>query len=248
LAAPCTVLPTAGMFGKPLGDATNLSTRTHGKNTAPDFAFPYPAYDIQLAFMNHLYRALAEQPSPQERDGDDGARVAVMESPTGTGKSLSIICASLAWLREVKARDAAAAAATSTTEARVGAVATAATAEPDWIEAFDPQQLLQDDRNVSRRRREAKLNGRIRRRLRRGGASSLRRGAGGAPEDEFLLDDVGAAAAVEIGYSSSSSEDSGGGGGGVASDDGSDSASEGEDGRAQILFCSRTHSQLAQVS
>lgn len=52
-----------------------------------DFSFPFEPYDIQLQFMQALYSCI-----------DDG-NVGIFESPTGTGKSLSIICASLTWLR-----------------------------------------------------------------------------------------------------------------------------------------------------
>ncbi|KAJ5454284.1 uncharacterized protein N7458_005240 [Penicillium daleae] len=55
-----------------------------------DFHHPFTPYDIQLQFMQALYGCL-----------EDG-KVAVFESPTGTGKSLSLICGSLTWLRDHK--------------------------------------------------------------------------------------------------------------------------------------------------
>ena len=55
-----------------------------------DFCHPYDPYDIQLQFMNSLYKCI-----------EDG-KVAVFESPTGTGKSLSLICGSVTWLRDHK--------------------------------------------------------------------------------------------------------------------------------------------------
>ncbi|KAL4951328.1 helicase C-terminal domain-containing protein [Aspergillus filifer] len=55
-----------------------------------DFNHPYSPYDIQLQFMQSLYACL-----------EDG-KVAIFESPTGTGKSLSLICGSLTWLRHHK--------------------------------------------------------------------------------------------------------------------------------------------------
>ncbi|KAE8348952.1 helicase C-terminal domain-containing protein [Aspergillus coremiiformis] len=57
---------------------------------AKDFHHPYSPYDIQLQFMRALYTCLEE------------GKVAVFESPTVTGKSLSIICGSLTWLRDHK--------------------------------------------------------------------------------------------------------------------------------------------------
>uniref|UniRef100_A0A914V0I9 Helicase ATP-binding domain-containing protein n=1 Tax=Plectus sambesii TaxID=2011161 RepID=A0A914V0I9_9BILA len=53
-----------------------------------DFGFPYEAYSIQNDLMQSLYRCFEE------------GGVGIFESPTGTGKSLSIICATLSWLRD----------------------------------------------------------------------------------------------------------------------------------------------------
>ncbi|CAG8115284.1 unnamed protein product [Penicillium salamii] len=55
-----------------------------------NFHHPYTPYDIQLQFMQALYTCLEE------------SKIAVFESPTGTGKSLSLICGSLTWLRDHK--------------------------------------------------------------------------------------------------------------------------------------------------
>ncbi|XVE88898.1 hypothetical protein DITRI_Ditri19aG0105800 [Diplodiscus trichospermus] len=49
-------------------------------------AFPYKPYSIQIDFMNALYRSL------------DKGGVSMLESPTGTGKTLSIICSTLHWV------------------------------------------------------------------------------------------------------------------------------------------------------
>ncbi|XP_017484013.1 PREDICTED: regulator of telomere elongation helicase 1 homolog [Rhagoletis zephyria] len=48
--------------------------------------FPFEPYDVQTAYMEKVITCL--------RDGTNG----VLESPTGTGKTLSLLCASLAWL------------------------------------------------------------------------------------------------------------------------------------------------------
>ena len=57
-------------------------------------AFPFPPYDIQLGFMRSLYRAL------------EAGGVGLFESPTGTGKTLSLICGSLQWLQDQRRREA----------------------------------------------------------------------------------------------------------------------------------------------
>lgn len=51
-----------------------------------EFPFPFPAYEIQKQFMRELYGCL------------EGGKLGLFESPTGTGKSLSIICGALKWL------------------------------------------------------------------------------------------------------------------------------------------------------
>ncbi|TVY64194.1 ATP-dependent DNA helicase CHL1, partial [Lachnellula suecica] len=57
-----------------------------------DFHHPYTAYDIQETFMSTVYQVL------------ESGKVGILESPTGTGKSLSLICGSLTWLRDHKRR------------------------------------------------------------------------------------------------------------------------------------------------
>ena len=56
--------------------------------TSTDFKFPYPnAYSIQLDLMKKIYETLTM------------GKVGIFESPTGTGKSLSVICSALKWLQ-----------------------------------------------------------------------------------------------------------------------------------------------------
>ncbi|KEF62890.1 uncharacterized protein A1O9_00864 [Exophiala aquamarina CBS 119918] len=57
-----------------------------------DFCHPYQPYEIQLDFMNKLYRCIEHE------------KVGIFESPTGTGKSLSLICGALTWLRDHERR------------------------------------------------------------------------------------------------------------------------------------------------
>ncbi|XP_039302486.1 ATP-dependent DNA helicase DDX11 isoform X2 [Solenopsis invicta] len=51
-----------------------------------EFPFPFPAYEIQQRFMRELYSCM------------EGGKLGLFESPTGTGKSLSLICGALKWL------------------------------------------------------------------------------------------------------------------------------------------------------
>ena len=56
------------------------------------FHHPFQPYDIQVQLMQFVYDAL-----------DSNKKVCIVESPTGTGKTLSLICSTVTWLRENKA-------------------------------------------------------------------------------------------------------------------------------------------------
>lgn len=58
---------------------------------------PYKPYDMQLKLMNSIYLDLLSSNSSK-----DSAKLALYESPTGTGKTLSIICPVMTYLRDVK--------------------------------------------------------------------------------------------------------------------------------------------------
>lgn len=56
-------------------------------------AFPYdPPYSIQIDLMSHVYTSIEKR------------QVTIVESPTGTGKTLSLLCSSLSWLVDEKGR------------------------------------------------------------------------------------------------------------------------------------------------
>ncbi|XP_049870071.1 ATP-dependent DNA helicase DDX11 [Pectinophora gossypiella] len=54
----------------------------------PTFPFPFTPYSIQEKFMKELYTTI------------ENNKVGIFESPTGTGKSLSICCGALQWLKD----------------------------------------------------------------------------------------------------------------------------------------------------
>ncbi|XP_042351747.1 ATP-dependent DNA helicase DDX11 [Plectropomus leopardus] len=108
------------------------------ENRRAQFPFPYQPYHIQEQFMQALYSAL------------DQGKVGIFESPTGTGKSLSLICGALSWLTdyEEKRRQEAAAllhkgeAALSTSTAPSSS--SSSSAEPDWITDFVQKKAERD--------------------------------------------------------------------------------------------------------
>jgi len=58
-----------------------------------DFGFPYPQpYGTQLELMRAVYETI------------DRGGIGVFESPTGTGKTLSLLCAALTWIRQDRHR------------------------------------------------------------------------------------------------------------------------------------------------
>ena len=54
--------------------------------------FPHKAYPSQVAMMNQIVRSLQQ------------SKNALLESPTGSGKSLALLCAALAWQRDERER------------------------------------------------------------------------------------------------------------------------------------------------
>ncbi|KAI1338152.1 DNA repair helicase [Xylariaceae sp. FL0016] len=89
-----------------------------------NFHHPYQPYDVQELFMNTVYNVLEK----------GGGHVGILESPTGTGKSLSLICAALTWLRNHKKE---------TYERSIADAAKDFKDEPDWI----VEQMLKRKRN-----------------------------------------------------------------------------------------------------
>ncbi|KAF5251641.1 hypothetical protein FANTH_3251 [Fusarium anthophilum] len=88
-----------------------------------DFHHPYTPYDVQEQFMKAVYNVLET----------GNGQVGILESPTGTGKSLSLICASLTWLRNHKSHQF---------EASIQESAEAYKDEPSWL----VEQLLRRKR------------------------------------------------------------------------------------------------------
>ncbi|CBI36138.3 unnamed protein product, partial [Vitis vinifera] len=86
-------------------------------------AFPYEPYSIQIDFMKALYRSLNK------------GGVSMLESPTGTGKTLSIICSALQWLVDRKQQLKSEANQTQTPGGGTGS-----DDEPDWMKNFGRNQ------------------------------------------------------------------------------------------------------------
>ncbi|KAJ0337864.1 hypothetical protein COL922a_006276 [Colletotrichum nupharicola] len=146
-----------------------------------DFNHPYTPYDVQNDFMKTAYGVL------QAGNG----QVGILESPTGTGKSLSLICASLTWLRNQRIEEHEASLKVNMDDFRD---------EPDWI----VEQMLRRKREELARNweeREKKLEqirlkeevleirSAKRRRFDEGASKSKARNDADA-DDEWLLDEA----------------------------------------------------------
>ena len=70
---------------------TNFNFKMSDLSTPSDFNFPFPPYDIQQSFMEKLYSVL------------NNKKIGIFESPTGTGKSLSLLCSSLKFINDYEA-------------------------------------------------------------------------------------------------------------------------------------------------
>ncbi|XP_070554012.1 ATP-dependent DNA helicase DDX11-like isoform X2 [Ptychodera flava] len=100
------------------------------------FPFPFQPYDIQQRFMRELYKTL------------DQGKVGIFESPTGTGKSLSLICGALTWLRKYEEEqrqqleDILQGKVTVATSADCDSkiLVKETTDEPDWLAEFDEKR------------------------------------------------------------------------------------------------------------
>ncbi|RLN28385.1 putative ATP-dependent RNA helicase DDX11 [Panicum miliaceum] len=186
-------------------------------------AFPFAPYPIQAEFMSFLYAALSSGP---------GA-LALLESPTGTGKTLSIICSALQWLLD--RRDAAA---TAPAHPGGGAGPGEDDDEPDWMRDFTP---LPPEKEVAKKKKKAKPPA-MRKTAGSGKPDGFGEQSAGDDDGEFLLEEF-----------ESDGEDGAMRGVGKRTHCGSSSSSEGESDEEEeeevtpkVYFTSRTHSQLSQ--
>ncbi|XP_034734747.1 ATP-dependent DNA helicase DDX11 [Etheostoma cragini] len=127
------------------------------ENGRVQFPFPYQPYNIQEQFMKALYSAL------------DQGKVGIFESPTGTGKSLSLICGALSWLTDYEEKRKQEAAALLHDGEAIISTSTAqssnssSSAEPDWITDFVQKKPERDlvsklkDEESKRKKREERL-------------------------------------------------------------------------------------------
>ncbi|KAK9473828.1 helicase C-terminal domain-containing protein [Dipodascopsis tothii] len=191
---------------------------------AREYYHPYQPYEIQRKFMDAVYDAI------------EGRKIGIFESPTGTGKSLSLICGSMTWLRTHE----------DETDADAGA------GEPEWVRKAhaEARQQARADRQRALAERDERARAEEARdaaRARVGTVVRTKRSKVADPDDEFLVADDAAnapdeqaehAATVAADVQALLRQLAGGG-----ADDDPDLTEP-----VKIFFASRTHSQLSQFS
>ncbi|XP_051953705.1 ATP-dependent DNA helicase DDX11 [Xyrauchen texanus] len=216
------------------------------------FPFPFQPYTIQESFMETLYSAL------------DQGKVGIFESPTGTGKSLSLICGALTWLRdyeEKKKQEAARLLNGETegpekqTEAVMDGNNATKPSEPDWVSEFVQKKAERDmvnklkDEELKRKRREERLemirhNAQLRYTMKRKATEDeetvklLQLSKEGVEPEAHDPEEEGLIVAEYESDEEATPKSS-------LCDDDDDEDLE-EDHVTKIYYCSRTHSQLAQ--
>ncbi|TYJ14007.1 hypothetical protein E1A91_A10G089100v1 [Gossypium mustelinum] len=216
-------------------------------------AFPYKPYSIQIDFMNALYHSL------------DKGGVSMLESPTGTGKTLSIICSSLQWVLDQRQKDQ--------SEKRVesdekkgknGEIGS--DDEPDWIKNFVVNKDNQVDEKKSEKNKHGFASEKYKKRMNKDSHRDLfsrnideesfpenkeckrsvkKNDVVDLDDNEFLLEEYESEEEGGIGSLNSKRKgnkftvNS-------SSEEEEDEFEEEEEVKLKVYFCSRTHSQLSQ--
>ncbi|KAL4285899.1 hypothetical protein AHAS_Ahas19G0032300 [Arachis hypogaea] len=214
-------------------------------------AFPFKPYSIQMEFMKALYHSLNQ------------GGVSMLESPTGTGKTMSVICSALQWVLDQR-RQQESQEACGNGDGGVGS-----DDDPDWLRNFvvnkDPQ--VKEDKVKNKKDKFRYLSGKADKKEKENKGISKDFGdvhcehspaenicqssqkkidTTDVDDKEFLLEEYESEDEGDLGsvmskrkatksMLNSSSEDE------------SDDAEEEEDEKKfKVYFCSRTHSQLSQ--
>uniref|UniRef100_A0A452ES65 DEAD/H-box helicase 11 n=2 Tax=Capra hircus TaxID=9925 RepID=A0A452ES65_CAPHI len=227
-----------------------------------DFPFPFTPYAIQKDFMAALYQVL------------EAGKIGIFESPTGTGKSLSLICGALSWLRDFEQKkrqeeerlleagaptssDGLAPALGLPSSCRGSPGTPEATGEPDWITQFVQKKEERDlvdrlkEEQVRRKKREERLQ-QIRHNAKLRFAAKRMRQEDEETERLLRLSSEMLAAGTEPEQVASGEEElvlaeyESDEEKGVPSGVDVDEDDLDEEHVMKIYYCSRTHSQLAQ--
>lgn len=213
--------------------------------TPSDFEFPHQPYDIQQQFMTALYECIERR------------QIGIFESPTGTGKSLSLVCAALRWQNDHERNFR------SGLDAEIAAVqlsiesaerADAAGRNGDWLSAQSGTIQLKQRLVALRAQREhvcqadalLKVRHERQKRSEQVAKGTVHRKGDASRRADNLLDandesDDADEFAINNDLSASDDDDD---------DDNANNVPTADPPKPhnpQIFFCSRTHSQLSQI-
>ncbi|KAF2835740.1 ATP-dependent RNA helicase CHL1 [Patellaria atrata CBS 101060] len=209
-----------------------------------EFYHPYNPYDVQNQFMTAVYECI--------KDG----KVGIFESPTGTGKSLSLICSTLTWLRDHKRQ---------TFEDGISRDLEDNN-EPDWIKEHarkerkeralqqraDLEARLEMIRTKERRMTERSKNAELHPKRNKTSGPEL----SGLDDEQFMLDDYESDGDADVDPSPKANAKSGLSAEtqalmkklGMVVDHNDKQEKDGAIDEIKVFYCSRTHSQLTQFS
>ncbi|KAH7547286.1 hypothetical protein FEM48_Zijuj01G0293600 [Ziziphus jujuba var. spinosa] len=201
--------------------------------------FPYKPYSIQIDFMNALYHSL------------NIGGVSMLESPTGTGKTLSMICSALQWVvdrREQQKSD-------ENNSGKDGDFGS--DDEPDWMRNFTVNKDNRAPEKKIKKKEKFQVGfGKADQRKNRGSCIKkeektvlVTKDAVELSDEEFLLEEYESEEEGAVGDGKSKRK-AAGFCLGLSSDEEEDGSDEEDDEeekeKLQVYFCSRTHSQLSQ--
>ncbi|XP_060086136.1 ATP-dependent DNA helicase DDX11-like [Ylistrum balloti] len=217
------------------------------------FPFPFEPYNIQQNFMNQLYQCLEQ------------GKIGIFESPTGTGKSLSLICGALKWLKDLQEKQRKELEALTTDKGNKENIITnnLDNTEVDWITEFvqkkekeeqlkkviSEHELLKKQESKTKERRSSQYGHSKKRKKIEDEFDNLIKGASREIQEAYNSEiDKGISDVMEDGNVDGQDEDL------IvqdykSDDERNDEKSDDEEEEChitKIYYCSRTHSQLSQ--
>eukprot|EP00111_Clytia_hemisphaerica_P008661 TCONS_00025337-protein len=209
---------------------------------AQKFRFPFPPYKIQEDFMSNLYETI------------EAGKIGIFESPTGTGKSLSLICGTLTWLEDYnkKQKEELEKILSGKKEEKQDT-----NDEPDWVNDFfevkaaqELSKKIQSDQDGRKKRREKlqriQREKQMKRKREAENKEKVSTNKEGEGQKENQEEDEDKDLVLEEYFSDEEKRKKNSNNDSSESEDEVEKKEEDENKGLKIFYCSRTHSQLSQ--